>query len=619
MNTSFFITNHLIFLFCHFCVWTLFFLLVQRPIFCLYCKKVSKKPLTRKTLMQIFRHGLYTDVKVAAYMTALPLLLLWAHAHAPHFNVNACIMVCDLLMAFVVAALCVADTALYPFWQFKIEASVLAYLRSLRGATASVSTTYVVVFILSVLAGTALLAALLLPLVGWLLPSIPAKTIPWGEHIAIAVVYLFLVYALFCIIRGFHRRPDTPVYSYFCNTPFFNHCAVNPVFNFIYSLTVNDDFAHQFQTYDKTFCEEKFTQLYPPNTSPDTSLLNTQRPNILFVVWESLFSHFTGCLGGKPEVMPQFDRLAKEGILFTNCWAGSWRTDRGLVCLLSGYLGQPTTTVIRYTSKLPHLPGLPRTLRDQAGYDTTVVHGGQLSIFHKSDYYWASGHDRLVERKDFPADAPTGGKWGIHDGYIFSWLADEIVRKSEGDKPFYITFQTLSSHEPFNVPYHRIKEDMVENSFAYVDEEFGAFVDKLKASPAWKDLLIVVTGDHGIDIGVVEDEYRNTHLPLLLLGGAIRQPMQIDTLMNQTDIAATLLGQLGLPHDDFIFSRDVFAPSYTYPFAFHTYTNGFIFRDATGVTHYDNVSQTAIEGHDPQREENAKVILQTLYTDLSKR
>jgi len=63
----------------------------------------------------------------------------------------------------------------------------------------------------------------------------------------------------------------------------------------------------------------------------------------------------------------------------------------------------------------------------------------------------------------------------------------------------------------------------------------------------------------------------------------------------------------------------VLADSYTYPFALHSYNNGFIFRDATGVTYYDNVSQQALEGADAKREETAKVILQTLYTDFGKR
>ena len=146
--------------------------------------------------------------------------------------------------------------------------------------------------------------------------------------------------------------------------------------------------------------------------------------------------------------MPHFDQLAEEGVLFTNCWAGSFRTDRGLVCTLSGYLGMPTASAILYTNKLPHLPALPRLLRDKAGYETMAVHGGQLNIFHKSDYYWTSGHDLLVEEHYFPSDAPRC-RWGVHDGYVFDWLADDIITEAEKGKRWFKTFQTLSSHEPF--------------------------------------------------------------------------------------------------------------------------------------------------------------------------
>ena len=107
---------------------------------------------------------------------------------------------------------------------------------------------------------------------------------------------------------------------------------------------------------------------------------------------------------------------------------------------------------------------------------------------------------------------------------------------------------------------------------------------------------------------------------MLLLGGAIKEPKQIDTIVGQTDLAATLLGQLGLSHEEFIFSRDVLADTYTYPFAFHTYNNGFIFRDSTGYVDFDNMANAAIRGGtNKEHEKLGKVILQTLYKYLSKR
>lgn len=613
------IISLLLFLLLHFCVSTLFFTFVQRPVFYVYNRSTNNTPLTLRDLLNISWHGLYTDVKVAAYLTIVPLLLVWFYVHCPCFNVTLLLLVYDVVVALTVALLCVADTALYRFWQFKIEASVLSYLRSLKGAFASVSKAYVMTAFLTVAVVTVLLAAPLAAVcLAFGFPSLPLSSLPVWGHLLTAFCALLLFALLFLIIRGLHIRPDTPVYSYYCNNQYLNHCSVNPVYNFIYSIHLDEDFSGQFQAFEQEECRKKFEGLFPTQGTPQVQLLNTTRPNILLIMWESLCAHFVESLGGKPDVMPCFDRLVGEGVLFTNCWAGSFRTDRGLVCTLSGFPAPPTTSIILHTAKLPHLPAFPRLLRDIAGYRTTAVHGGDLKIFHKADYYWASGHDRLVEEKDFPKDTEAT-RWGVQDGKVFAWLADDVIRQSEGGNPWFTTFQTLSSHEPFRVPYARIQDNEVDNAYAYVDEAFGLFVDRLKASPAWKDLLIVVTGDHGLDTNRLPDKDRNSHIPLLLLGGALRQPMRIDTLMSQSDIAATLLGQMQLPHDDFIFSRDVLADSYTYPFVLHTFNNGFIFRDATGVTHYDNVSQQPLDGHDPQREETAKVILQTLYSDLSKR
>lgn len=609
----------LLFLLLHFCITTLFFTILQRPLFVAYNRSLNTQQTCFRDLIDISWHGLYTDIKVAAYSIVVPMLIIWAYIHFPCFNVSLLIAVYDILMALVVVLISVADTVLYKYWQFKIEASVLAYLRSLKGAFASVSAGFVALALIAVVVVAAILALPLLLLNNIVhLDTLPMPSLLWWQHILIALGGLIMAAGLFVIIRGLHIRPDTPVYSYYCNNQFLNHCAVNPVYNFIYSIHLNDEFANQFQSFDADWCQQQFAPLFPTNGTPQLQLLNTNRPNILVIVWESLCSRFVGCMGGKSGVMPHFDHLAEEGVLFTNCWAGSFRTDRGLVCILSGYLGQPTTSVILHTSKLPHLPALPRLLRDEASYETMAVHGGELNIFHKSDYYWASGHDRLVEEKDFPKD-DTATRWGVQDGKVFEWLKDDIIAKSQQGKRWFTTFQTLSSHEPFRVPYQRIADNPVDNSYAYVDEALGQFVAQLKASPAWKDLLIVITGDHGLNLNEADDKDRNTHLPLLMLGGAIKKPQKIDILMNQTDIAATLLGQMGLPHNDFLFSRDVLADTYTYPFAFHTYNNAYIFRDGTGVTHYDNVSQRVLDGPDPKREETAKVILQALYTDLSKR
>ena len=109
---------------------------------------------------------------------------------------------------------------------------------------------------------------------------------------------------------------------------------------------------------------------------------------------------------------------------------------------------------------------------------------------------------------------------------------------------------------------------------------------------------------------------------MLWLGGAIKQPAVVDKLMNQTDMAATLLGQLDIDHREFNFSRNVLGKEYTYPFAYYTYNNGFAFRDSTGVTQVDNNSgKTLVDEPAPslRRMELGKAILQSSYDDLGER
>ena len=109
---------------------------------------------------------------------------------------------------------------------------------------------------------------------------------------------------------------------------------------------------------------------------------------------------------------------------------------------------------------------------------------------------------------------------------------------------------------------------------------------------------------------------------MIWLGGAIKEPVAIDTYANQTDLAATLLSQLGLPHDQFTFSRDILDPGYP-KYSFYTYSNGFGIIDSTGVSVYDNESNRPLleepSTGSETRLNKGKVLLQTLYDDLGNR
>ena len=62
---------------------------------------------------------------------------------------------------------------------------------------------------------------------------------------------------------------------------------------------------------------------------------------------ESFTAKFVGCLGGEPGVTPNLDKIAAEGLLFTNIYAAGDRSEKGQVAVLSGYPNQAITSIIK--------------------------------------------------------------------------------------------------------------------------------------------------------------------------------------------------------------------------------------------------------------------------------
>ena len=589
--------------------------ILQKPLFMLYNGSIEKG-FGFADYMQVMIHGASLDAATAGYLTAFPFLLVLISIWFRKFPLKKILYRYYILAAALISIIFVVDMALYTFWGFKLDASVFLYIDSPKEALASVSVGFILLRVLAIL--------LLIALNSWVLLKItPSVLTATRKRIAGTAGMLLLGGVLFIIIRGGVTESTSNIGQvYFSNEPFLNHSAVNPDFSLLSSMGKSQDFASEFNFFDEEKRAALFDGLYP-TTDGDSiiQVLNTKRPNILIILMEGFGGAFVEPLGGLPDVTPHFNRLSKEGIFFTNCYANSFRTDRGTVCTFSGYLGLPTASVMKIPAKSRTLPAIAEGL-SKAGYKTDFLYGGDINFTNMKSYLLSTGYQRLTANTDFSLAEQTSNAWGVNDDITFEYLYNQLRnRKEEG--PWHTAFLTLSSHEPFEVPYHRL-EDKIPNAFAYTDECLGKFVDRLKQTPAWKDLLVICLPDHGF---YYPREGSNAmprfyHIPLLWLGGAVKQPMQVDKIMNQTDLAATLLGQLGLEHTAFTFSRNVLGSDYKYPFAFYSFNNGFSFRDSTGVTVFDNNSGSILFDEpeaDESRLDKGKAILQTVYDDLGNR
>jgi phosphoglycerol transferase MdoB-like AlkP superfamily enzyme len=109
-------------------------------------------------------------------------------------------------------------------------------------------------------------------------------------------------------------------------------------------------------------------------------------------------------------------------------------------------------------------------------------------------------------------------------------------------------------------------------------------------------------------------------IPMLWLGGALAvQDTVVSTYGTHTDIANTLLGQLGTHHAGFTFSRDMFRPA-SHEFGWYVFNNGYGVASPHGTYIYDLNGKISIREEGPASDTLAtmgKALMQALFSDFN--
>ena len=602
-------------------LWTVMVFIIAKVVFMLCCQEGHA--FSAIDMWQVITHGLTLDLSTALYFLILPFLLVLASIWHVGKWIGIVLRVYFAIIALTFALAFVADISLYPFWHFKLDASCIQYLETPTEAMASVSWAFIAMrFVIW------LLAAWLI----YIVYSFSVRSLRLQRHTSIfsrrtvspqpsdwksaafGLLTFLVSIPLFIIgIRGGLDESTTNVGQvYFSQNQFLNHSAVNPVFSFVASLekSGNENASYNFYTPEELAQITK--GLYDTKSVAGDTLLTTQRPNVVVILLESCGKMFLN-------VMPNLCKAADEGVDFTNCFGNSYRTDRGTVSALSGYLSFPTMSVMKMSTKVGYISSIARTLK-KAGYDTEYLYGGDINFTKMKGYLISTGFERLRWKQDYNAEEQATSKWGVCDEITFKTLGEMVLGHTDG-KPFLIGYSTLSSHEPWDVPVKKYKEKQY-NGFSYVDQCIGTFLKTIRQSPQWDNLLIVFMPDHSSDFNEYDEQHPDRNrIPMIWTGGAVKEPKKLEMLCNQSDFAATLLGQMGLSHDDFTFSRDVTSSGYQYPFAIHMFNNGISMTDSTGFMLYDLTTEqiTVKTSQDAERmARTAKAILQMAGEDLKK-
>lgn len=558
----------------YFLFWLLFFFL-ERLIFIISFSHKLKysAPLH---IAKSFLIGLWMDTSMAAYICILPLLaiiILWL---VPALNVPAKILrVYTRVLVIVFSVICAFNFNIYREWGSKINYKALDFaFNSPNEAIASGSSSPVLSSLLTLIC--------LITFSFWISSRIVIyqrlKKVPLLSKI---LVSLLLIGLNFLAIRGgWQLSPMNESMAYYSDSPLLNHAAINTEWALMRDILNNKSNKNPYQYYKDEEAKQLVNALFSKPETSTTQLISVDRPNVVLIIMESFTADLVENLGGEKGVAPRMEKFASEGILFDRIYSSGDRTDKGIVAVLNAFPSQAIRSIMKSNSKQEKLPSLSANFR-KYGYQTAFFYGGESEFFNMKSYLLSQQYQQLIERDHFD-EKDMNSKWGAYDGVVYNRLIEES-RKVQ--PPFFYTLLTLTHHEPFEVPGKpRFPGAEIENKFRstayYADSCLGAFIDKAKKEPWYKNTLFIVVADHGHRLPKNQSEIYHPNrfrIPLLFLGEVIKPGFRgknVSKIGSQTDIAATLFQQLNMESNHFNWSRDLLNPA-TKDFAFFDWDDGF--------------------------------------------
>lgn len=616
---------------------------LQKPLFLFLEKGSATQPVDNifTELPAVIWHGLPLDLSMAGYLSVIPGFLSIAVVWLKRDLVKPIMNIYFIIASLFITCSFLLNASLYPYWKYPLDSTPLFYFfTSPADAIASVSIWQVILSIVILIVLT-IGVWFTLRMRGEKRQQYSRYGYGYGgfgsgkrnrfddfdrHRGRTSLVLLLLTGLLFLPIRGgITVSTMNTGQVYYSQNAYLNHSAVNPLFSLLESITHQKDFASQYRFMKDKEADKIFATMTSTSDKNTYPLLNEATfkkgtPDILIVIMESFASDIMPSMGSYKDVAVCLDSIAKQSILFTRFYANSFRTDRGMVSILSGYPAQPTTSIMRYPRKTSQLPSIARNLAKYKNYKTTYYYGGDADFCNMRSYLVSQGYQHIISDANFPIEDKLS-KWGVPDHILAARMMKDIKAQQNEKRPMLRILQTSSSHEPFEVPYHRLKDKRL-NAFAYTDSVMGAIVREYRKLPRWKNTLIVFVPDHvgGYKENLNDHDRSRYQIPLILAGGAISRPMKVGIIGSQQDIAATLLGQLGVEHREFTFSKNMMSDA-TPKFAFFAVNDAFGIVSEENSLIYDNRAKRIVydKGEKGFNLKRGQAYLQKLYDDLAKK
>lgn len=364
--------------------------------------------------------------------------------------------------------------------------------------------------------------------------------------------------------------------------------------------------------FEEFYEDRKENDQYASGTNEFTNILKGK--NVLVIHAESLQTIAMNTKFNDQEVTPNLNKLAREGIYFSNYYSQvsvGTSSDAELTFTTSLMPTQSGTAFVSYFDRT--YIGLPKLMQDN-GYYTFSMHGNNADFWNRRVMHENLGYQKFYSKKDYNVTSENTIGLGISDKAFFEQSVEKIAKIAAKNEKYYGQLITLTNHTPFadvdkygefdvniketttsedgttsEVVYPYMEGTKLGNYFKsvhYADSALQEFIDKLDEKGLLENTVIVLYGDH--DARLPEKDYRrlfnydketdstkskddpeyvefdsyqyelNRKVPFIIWTKDKEYNKEISDVMGMYDAMPTLANMLGIKRSEYALGHDIF-------------------------------------------------------------
>lgn len=308
------------------------------------------------------------------------------------------------------------------------------------------------------------------------------------------------------------------------------------------------------------------------------SLDTNTKPNVVFILIESMSGSFMSEFGNQEKITPFLDSIANQSLFFKNLYATGNRTVRGMEAVTLSIPPTPGQSIVKRPNNA-NLYTISNVFKSK-NYQCNFFYGGDGYFDNMNAFYGGNGFDiydrgrgsilsdaiKTTRHNIEDNEVTFENAWGICDEDIYNKMikvADEYHQKN---KPFLNFIMTTSNHRPYTYPNNKIDIPSGtgrNGAVKYSDYALQQMFAKAKNKPWFKNTIFVFVADHcASSAGKDEIDVKNYQIPAIIYGQNLIQPQKVTKLCSQIDVFPSLFGQLHWSYTSNFFGTDVLSNSY---------------------------------------------------------